>query len=269
MWDLCSPGFRSDAVVACPESLSVADVGLLVKQAAADHLAVQLRPLIRVGVPSGWNDPARSWEGHIHPPSGQAFAASLLAAERPYLELARTDHVSQFVVGSELVGWHGTRWQDWLLSEARSLCGCEVSFASSTARIGAIPSVKGAARLDYYPTADVPDAASQATVTREIEKPLAKLPASLRTRLTLDEVSIAGGPAPTSTPQTETPAALAIPEVQARWFTGMCQAAAKYHLAGLFFYEIPLSDSISDPNPFPAFFVSTPGSEAIAACSSG
>ena len=60
VWDECSPGFRSDAVAACPQSLSVADVGLLVKQAKADHLAVQLRPLIRVGSRrAGTTRPAR------------------------------------------------------------------------------------------------------------------------------------------------------------------------------------------------------------------
>lgn len=56
------------------------------------------------------------------------------------------------------------------------------------------------------------------------------------------------------------------PVVQARWFTGMCQAAQRYQLAGVFFYEIPLSDSIANPDAFPAFFVGTPGATAIRNC---
>ena len=266
IWDLCSPAFDTDSVVACPESLSVADVGLLIKEAQADHLAVQLRPLIRVGSPAGWNDPARSWEGHIHPSSGQTFAASLLAAERPYLKLAKTDHAAQFVVGSELVGWHSARWQNWLLGQARSLCGCEVSFSLSTARIAELPSVKGAAGLDYYPIADVPDTASQATVTAQLEKPLAKFSREPLSRLTLDEVSIAGESGAYEHASNWNAGGVLDPRVQARWFTGMCQAAVKYHLVGLFFYEIPLSDSITHPDSFPAFFVDTPGAEAIRNC---
>lgn len=51
VWDLCDPAFRSDIVRRCSQSLSPADVAVLIKQATASHLRVQLRPLIRVGPP--------------------------------------------------------------------------------------------------------------------------------------------------------------------------------------------------------------------------
>ena len=139
------------------------------------------------------------------------------------------------MVGSELVGWHGTRWQEWLLSQAHNLCGCDVSFAMSTARIGTLASAKGTAGLDYYPTASAADTASQAAVTAQIEKPLAALPSGTLSRLTLDEVSIAGEAGAYQHASDWNAGGARDPEVQARWFTGMCQAAAKYHLAGLFF----------------------------------
>ncbi|MGO9505367.1 MAG: hypothetical protein ACLPUO_28200 [Streptosporangiaceae bacterium] len=250
----------------CAESLSPADVTILVKQAAADHLAVQFRPLIRVGPPSDWTFPRRSWEGYIVPPSSEKFAKSILAAERPYLEIARRYHVKQVMAGTELDGWKGTQWQDWLLAQERALCGCQVSLADSIQRLGSLPA--GADGLDYYPHTTLTPGASQAAVTAAIEQPLDAVPASIRTQLTLTEESIMATAGAYRHPAEWNIGGRPDPQVQERWFTGMCQAAARYHLAGLYFYEIPLSDSISNPDPFPAFFVGTAAAKAIASCES-
>ena len=151
---------------------------------------------------------------------------------------------AQFVVGSELVGWHGTRWQDWLLGQATTCAGATCPSRCRRPGSATLPSVKGTAGLDYYPTASAADTASQAAVTAQIEKPLAALPSGTLSRLTLDEVSIAGEAGAYQHASDWNAGGVRDPQVQARWFTGMCQAAAKYHLVGLFFYEIPLSDSV-------------------------
>jgi hypothetical protein len=54
--------------------------------------------------------------------------------------------------------------------------------------------------------------------------------------------------------------------VQARYFTAACQTPRRYHMVGLYFYEIPLTDNLAHPNRFPAFFVSTQGAAAIRRC---
>lgn len=266
VWDLCDPSFYIGQVSRCSQSLPPEDVGILATEARADHLTVQLRPLIRVGPVSGWNDPSLSWEGHIRPVSGETFAKSVLAAEHPYLEIARRDHISQFVVGSELLGWHGSQWQHWLLAQARSICDCQVSYAYSTTRITSLPTVHGPAGLDYYPVTTLGASASQAAVTAAIERPLAALPAAVRVRLTLDEVSIAAEAGAYKHASNWNAGGAPEPGVQARWFTGICQAAVRYHLAGIYFYEIPLNDNLANPSAFPAFFVGTRGGTAISKC---
>src|SRR5258708_14847474 len=52
VWDLCAPTFRSDVVGRCRQSLSPADVAILVRQATASHLRRPFRPLITVGPPA-------------------------------------------------------------------------------------------------------------------------------------------------------------------------------------------------------------------------
>jgi hypothetical protein len=267
VWDLCDPSFTSDKVERCAQSLSVPDVRELIAQAHAAKLSVQLRPIIRVGPPSQWNDPAKSWEGDIHPRKQHAWFASLLRAERPYLNLLGKG--SQIVTGTELGGVAQSRNWRWFLRRVADDCHrCSVSIAiwHNDYSHSILTSAVGQPGVDWYPGLSVSAGASQKRVTAALEASLRKIPRALLRRTVLDEVSIRATAGAYHDPSDWNKGGRADAEVQARYFTATCQTAAHYKMAGLYFYDIPLDDNPAQPFTFPAFFVGNSGGRAIARC---
>lgn len=276
MWDLCSPSRHSEVVRQCAPnatmhtgSMSPAAIAALAAIASRDGLKVAMRPIIRVGRPQQWNDAKVSWEGHIAPPSEQHWFASLLAAERPYLKVARQFHAVQFVVGTELAGLkYSTSWP-WFLSQAHALCGCQVSYSAQMDEFVAnspdLPPVT-APGTDFYPKLSLPPTASQAQVTTAWEASLGVIPKSKLERTSLDEISIRATAGAYHDPANWNAGGESAPQVQARYFTAVCTAAAKFHMRAVYFYFVPLNDSLSSPTDFPAYFVENAGSRAIKGC---
>lgn len=269
VWNLCSPGFKSNVVRRCAESLSATAVRELVAIARSDHLSVQLRPIIRVGRPANWNDPKKSWEGKIHPANKKKWLASLLAAELPYLRIARSAHVAQFVVATELQAFGYSRYWSGFLASAHNKCRCQVSYAANTQVYlhdrSSLPPVT-AYGSDFYPAVNLPASASQRRVTAAWVASLAKVPASIRERTSLDEVSITAIAGAYRHPYNWNLPGRSDPMVQARWFTAACQTVARYHMRAVYFYHMPLADDPANPDPFPAFFIKNAGSQAIRHC---
>jgi hypothetical protein len=277
MWDLCTPSSRSNTVRACKSdaktgtgSMSSADISDLANVAKTDGLSVQMRPIIRVGPPSGWNSPHLSWEGHIKPSNLEAWFKSVLNAELPYLKVARSVGVEQFVVGTEWLNVRYSKWWPWFLGKAHADCGCQVSYAAPTSMYlnnsASLPHVK-ALGTDFYPALNLPASASQAKVTAAWEKALGRVPESRLDRTSLDEISIRATAGAYRHPSSWNDGGRSDPTVQVRYFTAACKAAARYHLRALFFYFIPLNDNPAHPVSFPAYFVDNAGSKAIAGCS--
>jgi hypothetical protein len=276
MWDLCTANFQSETVTAC-KSNATTDTGTmspgailaLAKQAKADGLQVAMRPIIRVGSPTGWSNPNKSWEGHLDPSSVYKFLTSLLKAELPYLKIAKQVHAEQFVLTTEL---QNVRYSPaWLafLSKAQKDCGCQVSYSayeSQYLRNSATLAPTKALGVDFYPAFSLPSSASQARVTAAWENALSGVSESRLERTSLDEVSIRGTAGAYKHPYAWNDNGKAAPKVQARYFTAACATAAHYHMRALFFYFVPLNDYIVNPLPFPAYFVKNAGSKAIAGC---
>jgi hypothetical protein len=276
MWDFCTPSSRSNTVRACTSdaksgtgSMSVTDIGDLATMAKKDGLSVQMRPIIRVGSPSGWGNPKVSWEGHIKPANLETWFKSLLTAEQPYLKVARSVGVKQFVVGTELYSLPYSKWWPWFLSRAQSDCGCQVSYAAQQTEYlknsKVLPHVS-ALGADFYPALRLPASASQAKVTAGWEKSLRSVPESRLDRTSLDEVSIRATAGAYYHPATWDDGGKSDPTVQARYFTAACATAAHYHMRAVYFYFVPLNDDLAHPASFPAYFVKNAGSKAIAGC---
>jgi len=267
LWDLCTPERTSNSVRRCVQSLTPANVAILVQEARADHLAVQLRPIIRIGRPSGWNNSKVSWEGHITPVSQAKWFASLWHAELPYLRLLRGTPKAQFVVGTELFGLAKSPNWSAFLKRAHGQCECQVNVASqdseySQRMVPAYPDLG----VDWYPQFKASPDAAQGLVTAKFEQSLASLPESMLVRTSMDEESIRA-----TVGAYEHPAAWQIngkpsPQVQARYFTAVCEAVVHYHMRGAWFFNIPLNDDPANPQSFPAYFVKNAGSKAIANC---
>ncbi len=268
VWDFCDPSFTSSNVGKCPRTLSVPAVKAIADAARAYGLNVQLRPLIRVGPPRNWSDPQLSWEGFIKPTDKKAWFRNLLRAETPYLKLLRLYPGSKAAVASE--PWaiaDSSRWL-WLLRKTHGACQCATSIASQVDRYrsGVLPS-RNAPGVDWYVHFHIPANASQATVTAAWEQSMHMVPRWLLKRTTLDEEGIRGTVGAYRHPESWYLSGAADPTVQARWFTGACQAVKHFHLKGIYFYEIPFNDDPAHPFSFPAYFINNAGSAAIRGCS--
>jgi hypothetical protein len=278
MWDFCSPGFGSNVVHDCATdtktstgTMTPRDIAGLANIAKAYGLKIQMRPIIRVGPPSGWNNPKRSWQGHIQPPNQKKWFENLLAAELPYLKIAKKDHVKQFVLTTELAGVQLSRSWPWFLSKAHADCGCQVSYAAQMTQYlqqsRRLPPTM-ALGADLYPSLNLPAGASQSRVTAGWESFLSTVSESRLDRTSLDEISIRATVGAYRHPADWNAGGKSAPWVQARYFTGACHTAAKYHLQALFFYFVPLNDDPAAPFPFPAYFVNNAGTSAIRGCRS-
>ena len=276
MWDLCTPRARSNLVRTCRSeaksgtgSMSAADIDDLATMAKQDGLQIQMRPIIRVGAPSGWNNPKLSWEGNINPRNEKAWFSNLLSAELPYLKVAKSVGVEQFVVGTELDHLPYSKWWPWFLRRAQSDCGCQISYAAQDTEYlhnsANLPHVS-ALGTDFYPALNLSPSASQGRVTAGWEKSLRSVPESRLDRTSLDEISIRATAGAYRHPATWDDGGRADPTVQVRYFTAACATAAHYHMRALFFYFVPLNDNPADPFNFPAYFVNNAGSKAIAGC---
>ncbi|HWE61736.1 MAG TPA: hypothetical protein VHB98_08500 [Chloroflexota bacterium] len=269
VWNLTTPAQNANTISASPRSLSPAAVAELTRLAQTAGMAVQYRPLIRVGPPAGWNHPARSWEGHIRPASPRAWFASLYHAELPYLRVAQRLHVTEFVVGTELLGIGASKWWPWFLERVASVYHGRVSYAAVMQQYFTqprhLPPVT-AMGLDAYPSVQLPSSATQRQVTVGWEKYLGKVPPALLRHTALDEVGI-----PALAGAYRRPADWNAPghtdlQVQSRWFTAACTTAARYHMRAVYFYNINLSGDPAQVSAFPAFFAGKPGATAIHGC---
>jgi hypothetical protein len=276
MWDLCTPSRHSEIVRQCaPDattstgSLSPRDIAALAAIARRDGLRVAMRPIIRIGSPKYWDDSRISWEGHITPPDEHQWFVSLLAAETPYLKVARQFHVVQFIVGTELEGLKYSIWWMWFLGQAHQVCGCQVSYSAQmtefTQNSPNLPPIH-ALGTDYYPVLKLPATATQEQVTAAWEASLGIIPKPKLERTSLDEISIRGTAGAYHDPADWNAAGATSPQVQARFFIGACTSAARFHMRAIYFYYVPLDDSLTQPLTFPAYFVKNAGSKAIREC---
>jgi len=267
VWNLCDPGRRSDVVKACSGTLAVAGVEELTREAQADGLAVQYRPIIRLGAPSGWTAPHGTWEGFIKPASQQAWFGSLYRAERPYLRAAQRLGVSQFVVGTELHGINSSPWWPWFLAKVRGIYHGSVAVAQHQSNYLGGHLIRGASPgVDLYPDLGLRDDATQAQVTAAFESKLARVPASVLHATSLDEVGFASVHGAYDAPQLWSAPGPADYLMQKRYFTAVCETVAHYGMAGLWFYEADLTENPAQPWAFPAAFEGRAGARAIAAC---
>jgi hypothetical protein len=267
VWDFCDPSFASDIVGKCQRTLSAPAVRAIAEEAKQQGMTVALRPIIRVGIPANWGNPHYSWEGFIDPANQSAWFRSLLSAETPYLKFLRSFPGSQFVVATEPFYIANSQSWLWLLGKAHDICGCATRIASQIARYraGVLPS-KNAPGVDWYAHMNIPASSSQQTVTAGWEASMKAEPQWLLARTTLDEEGIRGTVGAYDHPESWNINGPNDPQVQARWFTGACQTVVRFHMRGVYFYEIPLNDDPAHPFSFPAFFVGNAGSTAIQGC---
>jgi hypothetical protein len=253
-WNYNVPYYGANVVESSPtRTPTIADLRVLTTLAHAFGLRVEYRALFTIN-----NSSSRS--SSIQPKNLGAWLDSLLATERPALELARRAHVSEFVVGTEMASVdQSPLWARFFKRAGRIYRGA-LSYASWGGR-GVYGGFfdKGAVRLPTatlgataYPPIYLTPKASVIALTKAWEAFLTKnTPSSVLRRTSIDEMGIPAVSGSYHDPWVWTGlTGPANPAIQANWYEAACRAATAEHLRGLYFWSMPLN---SDPaNPYPS-----------------
>lgn len=260
IWNLQSEG---NQVRQGADTPSAQVVGTVTNVARDDGLNVSYR--VMFSVPSGRSD-------RINPTNSSAWFASLYAAEKPYLEVAQRTGVREFIAGTEHTTIEDNPLWGRFFVWASSVYHGTLSYTSWGGRPGyggvfggnlsELPPVTDYG-LTAYPKVNLPADASQEQVTVAWEAFLRHLPVSVRSRTALDEVGIPAAAGAYNNPWNwDAYNGAADNDVQVRWFTAVCTAAAAEHLRGVWFFPMFLDDNPVHPYPGLAKFENRPASEA-------
>jgi hypothetical protein len=254
-WNYNVPWYGASVVESsATRTPTIADLTELTKIAKSDGLRVQYRALFTTN-----NSDKRS--SSIVPRHLGAWLGSLLSAERPALRLAQREHVSEFVVGTEMASVDQSPLWRHFFQRARRYYRGTLSYASwgGRATTGGFFD-KGGVRLPTYqlgatayPPINLPRTATVAQLTTAWEQFLtANTPSSVLRRTTIDEMGIPAVAGAYHDPWVWTglTGRPLDPAIQANWYQAVCAAVTAEHMSGLYFWSMPLNN---DPaNPFPS-----------------
>jgi hypothetical protein len=265
-WDFVLPSPHADQVE--PASFVTpppADVRALTDIAKAHGMTVTYRVLF-------WLDGPTAPLAPDHP---DAFFASLLAAERPYLALAQAEGVPEFVTGTERTTLAASPRWGWLLGRAAETYDGTLSYAQWGGEPGDGGFFYGDGYLmpvgEYgvttYPNTDLAATATTAQLTGAWEAYLSRVPGPVLERTAIDEVGIPAEDGEYSHPWDWPGRGAPDDEIQARWFAAACAAAAAERMRGIWFWNAAIEDDPAEPPTSAVSFEGRPTAEAaIRAC---
>jgi hypothetical protein len=239
----------------------------VIKEAHRRHFSVMLRPLldetnIRTQV---------SWRGGIRPTSVSAWFQNYQAFLLPYLQLATSERVESFDVGTELETLQG-KVTDWrgLIAAVRQVYPGQVTYSQNWDTPGP---VRFAPDLDYlsvdayYPLDAPANASAQqiATAWQPWIRVLAGWGRAAGKPIVLTEVGTASQPNSYQQPFKRPAGAPVDLQAQAVYYRGTCQSVPST-VAGLYWWEVEL-DPRAQPQLDPGFnFLGKPAQLEVAAC---
>ncbi|HEX4089386.1 MAG TPA: hypothetical protein VHZ33_11750 [Trebonia sp.] len=263
VWSMYVPSYSSDSVVTTKDTLTPANIGILTKIAQRDGLTVEYRPLLFVQT-SGNN-----WEGLLKPKNPTAWFNSYYERNLPYLKLAKKDHISEYVIGTEMKALSPAKqWPSFLARSAKVFK--QISYAQNQYVYFRphtdLPPTK-LTGVDMYEPLNLPADAPLAKVEAAYDKFFASMPASILRRSAIQETGIEARAGAYQDPPNLTLPGKLDQEIQYNWFTAGCAAVKRFHLRGIFFWKVDLADN---PLTHPASSLSTwegkEGAVAISDC---
>ncbi|HEY2638345.1 MAG TPA: hypothetical protein VGI66_00475 [Streptosporangiaceae bacterium] len=239
---------------------SPADMSILIKDAHAAGLSVDIRPLL---------DSSGLGRSRVHwtPPDLAAWFASYRQVLMPYAQMAQRYHVNVFTVGVEFDYFASSSLWNGLDAAIRKVYKGRLAFANNWDQLPGGHSYGGSGvrqDVDAYPSIKVPDSATVATLTRH----WGTWDSQLRAGSVLGEVGIPAQlgmyPHPYWWKSREPLARF----IQVRWFAAACNAVVADHLGGIFFWSLPFGSSLTVPSNLadPGAFTATAGATEIARC---
>ncbi|MBO0805955.1 MAG: hypothetical protein J2P25_23150 [Nocardiopsaceae bacterium] len=248
-WDYAVPGWNSDTVLpASPGTPSLADIAALTSIARSHGLRVSYRALFTVTGVNGQSE-------RLKPAHTKAWLNSLLTTETPALRLAASEHVGEFVVGTETASIEGSPLWHGFFTRAAALYHGTLSYATwgGSPQAGGFFSAKralppvgrtGLYGATAYPSVSLPSDAPVSKLTSAWESFLAHAPARVLRRTALDEVGIPAADGMYADPwEWNHVTGRPDDEVQARWFLAACAAAEREHMRAIYFWNVNLSDN--------------------------
>jgi len=261
VWDYFAASRRSDAVQRTTNTLSARNVGILTSIAQQEHLQVEYRPLIFV---RGLVD---SWEGRIRPRHPAAWFQSYYQAELPYLQMAQQHHVSEFVVATEMAGLNSRpQWPSFFAQVSRVYHGVVSYSAWDNDYVGAPLLPVRYPGMDMYVKSQLPGTATAAQVSAVWANYLRTVPGSVLQRTAIDETGIPARVAGYHRPQALGAPGALDEQVQVNWFHAACVTVRRFHMRGVFFWKVDLTDYPASPATSLSTFEGRPGAAAIGAC---
>jgi hypothetical protein len=278
VWNFYTRDPYKDLVGASDATLSPRNVGILTQIAQRDGLVVEYRPLILI---SGVANP---WEGQIKPYPEKDWFSNYYQAELPYLRVAQRFQISEFVTGTELTGLnHSGYWPSFFASVSKVYHGVISYTAWDGDYFGHKPGGQSSpappfqvARpellpakylgMDMYWHMSLPDGASSAQVTAAWDGLFSKVPAPVVRRTAIDETGIQARAGAYANPGDLRAPGRPDERVQANWFTAACAMVAKYHMRGVFFWKVDLTDNPAHPATSLSTFEGRRGVAAISEC---
>jgi hypothetical protein len=263
VWNFYAASRRSDAVETTNATLSAHNVGILTRIAVSYHLKVQYRPLIRVRVAH------KHWQGKILPDHPARWFRNYYRAEIPYLRMAQRLHVGEFVTATEMHDLNGSSlWPSFFAQVSHVYHGI-VSYTAwdgdyfpphthllPTRYVG----------MDMYRRLSLAPSATSAEVTAAWERPFGRMPASVLNRTVIDETGIQARAGAYLDPANLRAPGHLSSHVQANWYTAACKTVRRYHLGGVFFWKVDLTDNPAYPATSLSTFEGREGAVAISDC---
>lgn len=265
VWRFYAPGDFADTTISDSTTLSAADAGILAQLATQEHLLVEFRPLLFINT-------SLPWEGHLTPSDPDAWFANYYAVNLPYLRVAEKYHVNEYVVGTEMNGINADRQWVGFLADCAKVYHGQLTFALHQSKYFPpythIPPTD-LTGVDMYMPLQLPATASLSQVVTAYESFFAQMPAALLRRTAIQETGIAASAGAYAKPNDLRLSSQPDETIQYNWFTAACETVKKFHLRGVFFWKVDLSDfPVTHPATSLSTFEGRAGAAAISKCES-
>jgi hypothetical protein len=258
-------GRHGSHVFAHSATPSPADLAVLVDDAAARGLSVNLRPLLNQNAVGGWR-------GAIHPDNRRVWFESYERFLAPYLAMASAQRVTSFTVGAELSSLAADRSWDALDAWARTIFHGKLGFSNNWDEFAAGHlggGTVGQEGVDAYFPVHLGDGASVSDLISALNAWL-KTPSRVHlSGILVQETGIAAQPGAYAHPQAWTGSRDRDFVLQARWYQAMCAVVRERHMAGLYFWDIDFNQNVWRPSPEsdpPLSFIGRQGALAVRSC---
>jgi hypothetical protein len=265
-------GISSDTLYADnPTTPSAAHIGIFLSVAAESHIRATVRPILNEDSLIAENP--NYWRGEISPESTSSWFSSYQDLLLPYAQVAQSEHAATFVIGTELTSLEGDpNWPSMVSSISSVYHGqlmYDENFDSFADHDTNLP--VNTFGVDAYPRFQLPDSASVSQLTQAWEGWLGGHSSTVLHEAVLSEVGIsavAGAYADPGDWVTTTNAPV-VTQVQANWYSSVCQAFTTDKLAGIYWWEVNFDADPTSPAAFLSdrlTFLDRPAQQVVSSC---